>query len=189
MLITNTAVRETAVAVAQALGGDWTLDLEVPADRTAHLLHSDGRSISFTPRFNGTTVQLWITGNADPTLANDTTDEEREAHKAYVAVRLPEGHRYHMAATLITEEDEEPAVIILRTLEDLLPAFDHKPRYVGHRPWIDLFDNVLAAVSTERGTTPAGTAAEQPDAGQESEGRPVGPRPEDEQHVTGVSVP
>ncbi|MFF6986033.1 hypothetical protein [Streptomyces sp. NPDC010273] len=50
----------------------------------------------------------------------------------------------------MTEADEDPELIILRTLEDdLLPAFDYKPRYVGHRPWIDLFDKALSLVMDE----------------------------------------
>ncbi|MEU9238550.1 hypothetical protein [Streptomyces sp. NPDC048385] len=157
MLITDAAVRETAVTLAQNLGGDWTLDPEAPADGAAHLIYSDGRAISFRPIFGGATVQLWITGNAAPPLPDDATPADRAAHEARIGARLPEGHRYNTATTLVTEEEEDPAVIILRTLEDLLPAFECKPRYVGHRPWRDLFDNALAAVTAERSTQPATT--------------------------------
>ncbi|MEU3215985.1 hypothetical protein [Streptomyces sp. NPDC006971] len=149
MLITDAAVRETAATLAQSLGGDWSLDPEAPADGAAHLIYSDGRAISFRPIFGGATVQLWITGNAAPTLPAGASPAERAAHEAHVTVRLPEGHRYNKATALVTDEEEEPAAIILRTLEDLLPAFEHKPRYVGHKPWIDLFDNALAAVTAE----------------------------------------
>ncbi|MBX7551499.1 hypothetical protein K1Y78_26540 [Streptomyces sp. tea 10] len=152
MLITDAAVRETAVTLTQRLGEDWALDPEAPADGAAHLIHGDGRAISFRPIFGGATVQLWITGNAAPTLPGGATPAEQAAHEAHIAARLPEGHRYNKATTLVTEEDEDPAVIILRALEDhLLPAFEYKPRYVGHRPWVDLFDNALAAVTAERG--------------------------------------
>ncbi|MFC7870777.1 hypothetical protein ACFUS2_06385 [[Kitasatospora] papulosa] len=150
MLITDAAVRETAAILAQSLGGDWTLDPEAPADGAAHLIYSDGRAISFRPIFGGATVQLWITGNAAPPLPDDATPADQAAHEARIAARLPKGHRYNKATTLVTEEEEDPAVIILRTLEDLLPAFDYKPRYVGHRPWIDLFDRALAAATAER---------------------------------------
>ncbi|MFE9770614.1 hypothetical protein ACFYOV_02810 [Streptomyces sp. NPDC005931] len=156
MLITDAAVRETAVSLAQSLGEDWALNPEAPADGAAHLIHGDGRAISFRPIFGGATVQLWITGNAASTLPDSATRSERAAHEAHTAARLPEGHRYNKATTLVTEEDEDPAVIILRTLEDhLLPAFEYKPRYVGHRPWVDLFDNALAAVTAARGAPPA----------------------------------
>ncbi|MFE2034240.1 hypothetical protein ACFXBB_13485 [Streptomyces scopuliridis] len=156
MLITDAAVRETAATLAQSLGGDWALDPEAPADGAAHLVYSDGRAISFRPILGGATVQLWITGNAAPPLPDDVTPAERATHEAQIATRLAQGHRYNKATTLVTEGEEEPAVIILRTLEDdLLPAFEYKPRYVGHRPWIDLFDNALAAVTAERDTPPA----------------------------------
>ncbi|WP_171053098.1 hypothetical protein [Streptomyces marianii] len=179
MLITDAAVRETAATVAQRLGGDWTLDPEAPADGAAHLIYSDGRAISFRPIFGGATVQLWITGNAAPTLPAGASPAERAAHEAHVAVRLPEGHRYNKATTLVTDEEEEPAVIILRTLEDLLPAFEHKPRYVGHKPWIDLFDNALAAVTAERAPSPAATTTgEDPD-----------PEPEVERESEAASEP
>ncbi|TXC98978.1 hypothetical protein [Streptomyces sp. ISID311] len=174
MLITDAAVRETAATLAQSLGGDWILDPEAPADGAAHLISSDGRAISFRPIFGGATVQLWITGNAAPTLLDDATPAELAAHEAHIAARLPEGHRYNKATTLITDDEEDPAVIILRTLEDhLLPAFEYKPRYVGHRPWIDLFENALAAVTAERGAPPAAA-----DTGEEPEPEAVEPEPE-----------
>ncbi|WP_063734417.1 hypothetical protein [Streptomyces sp. RTd22] len=154
MLITDAAVRETAVTLVQSLGEGWALDAQAPADGAAHLIHVDGRAISFRPIFGGATVQLWITGNTAPTLPGGATLTERAAHEAHMAARLPGGYRYNKAATLVSEEDEDPAVIILRTLEDhLLPAFEYKPRYVGHQPWVDLFDNALAAVAAERGAS------------------------------------
>ncbi|MEV0258558.1 hypothetical protein AB0H82_30390 [Streptomyces sp. NPDC050732] len=184
MLITDAAVRETAATLAQSLGGDWTLDPEAPADGAAHLIYSDGRAISFRPIFGGATVQLWITGNAAPPLPDDGTPADQAAHGARIAARLPDGHRYNKATTLVTEEEEDPAVIILRTLDDLLPAFDYKPRYVGHRPWIDLFDNALAAVTAERGTPPATT---NPDDEPAVEPEPE-PEPDAEPAVDPVSV-
>ncbi|MCK8431891.1 hypothetical protein G3I77_02280 [Streptomyces sp. D2-8] len=151
MLITDAAVREAAANLAQSLGGDWAVDTAAPADGAAHLVYSDGRGISFRPIFGGTTVQLWITGSAAPPLPDDATLAERAVYEAQVAARLPEGHRYNQSTTLVTETDENPEHIILSTLEDaLLPAFECKPRYVGHRPWIDLFDNALAAATAER---------------------------------------
>ncbi|WP_329216975.1 hypothetical protein OG352_13480 [Streptomyces sp. NBC_01485] len=151
MLITDAAVREAAAHLAQSLGGEWAIDAEAPADGAAHLLCSDGRGISFRPIFGGTTVQLWITGSAAPPPPDSATLADHALYEAQVTARLPEGHRYNKATTLVTEADEDPELIILRILEDdLLPAFDYKPRYVGHRPWIALFDNALAAVAAER---------------------------------------
>ncbi|MCZ4099828.1 hypothetical protein [Streptomyces sp. H39-C1] len=173
MLITDAAVRETAVTLVQSLGGDWTLDPEAPADGAAHLIYSDGRAISFRPILGGATVQLWITGNAAPALPDSATPAEYAAYEAHMAARLDEGRRYNKAASLVTEEDEEPAVIILRTLEDLLPAFEYKPHYVGHRPWIDLFDNALAAVTAERDTAPAAVPVVDGEGAPEVEPEPV----------------
>ncbi|MEW2117726.1 hypothetical protein AB0945_21545 [Streptomyces sp. NPDC005474] len=159
MLITDAAVQEAAANLAQDLGGDWAIDTAAPDDGAAHLVYSDGRRISFRPIFGGTTVQLWITGGGVHPLPDDATLADRALREAQLTARLAEGHRYNKATTLVTEADEDPEVIILRTLEDdLLPAFDYKPRYVGHRPWIDLFDKALSQVMDEAppaaGTSP-----------------------------------
>ncbi|MER6367513.1 hypothetical protein ABT255_03875 [Streptomyces mirabilis] len=167
MLITDAAVREAAANLAQNLGGDWTIDAEAPADGAAHLIYSDGRGISFRPIFGGTTVQLWITGSAAPPLPDSATLAD---HALCEAARLAEGHRYNKATTLVSETDEHPELIILRTLEDdLLPAFDYKPRYVGHRPWIDLFDSALSQVMDE---APSVTGTSLRDCGPEAHTTP-----------------
>ncbi|WJV48940.1 hypothetical protein [Streptomyces flavofungini] len=156
MLITDAAVRETAITLTQRLEGDWTLDPNAPNDGAAHLIYTDGRAISFRPVFGGTAVQLWITGSAVPAQQDAPAPTKRATHEARTAARLPEGHRYNKATSLLSEDDEDPTDIILRTLEDhLLPAFEYKPRYVGHRPWVDLFDNALATVTAGRGSPPA----------------------------------
>jgi hypothetical protein len=173
MLITDAAVREAAANLAQSLGGDWAIDAEAPADGAAHLVCSDGRGVSFRPIFGGTTIQLWITGNAAPPPPNGATLAEQAAYEAQIAARLPKGHRYNKAATLVTENDEEPERIIMRTLEDgLLPAFEYKPRYVGHQPWIGFFDKVLADVTAEQDTPPALTNTDE-DAAPEHAGDSV----------------
>ncbi|MXM62194.1 hypothetical protein GR925_01685 [Streptomyces sp. HUCO-GS316] len=185
MLITDAAVRETAAAVAQSLGGDWKIDPEAPADGAAHLMSTDGKGISFRPIFGGTTVQLWITGNTPPPPPTDATPTEQSAYEAQISVRLSPGHRYNKAATLVTENDEEPETIIMRTLEDdLIPAFEYKPGYVGHRPWADLFDNALSEVMDETkpatDTTPRDRAPEPhtaPDNIVESTERPADAEP------------
>ncbi|WP_105968373.1 hypothetical protein [Streptomyces geranii] len=170
MLITDAAVREAAAHLAQSLGGDWAIDAEAPADGAAHLIYSDGRGISFRPIFGGTTVQLWITGSAAPPLLDSAALADHALYEAQVAARLPEGHRYNKATTLVTEADEDPELIILRTLEDdLLPAFDYKPRYVGHRPWIDLFDSALTQVMDE---APLATGTSLRDCGPEAHATP-----------------
>ncbi|MCX5328089.1 hypothetical protein [Streptomyces sp. NBC_00140] len=170
MLITDAAVREAAANLAQSLGGDWAIDTAAPADGAAHLVYSDGRGISFRPIFGGTTVQLWITGSAAPPLPDDATLADHALREAQLTARLAEGHRYNKATTLVTEADEDPELIILRTLEDdLLPAFDYKPRYVGHRPWIDLFDSALSQVMDE---APPTTGTSLRDCGPEAHATP-----------------
>ncbi|MFF5303661.1 hypothetical protein ACFY5F_30325 [Streptomyces sp. NPDC013161] len=83
-------------------------------------------------------------------LAIDAILADHALREAQLTARLADGHRYNKATTLVTEADEDPELIILRTLEDdLLPAFDYKPRYVGHRPWKDLFDKALSQVIDE----------------------------------------
>jgi hypothetical protein len=172
MLITDAAVREAAANLAQSLGGDWAIDTAAPADGAAHLVYSDGRGISFRPIFGGTTVQLWITGSAAPPLPDDATLADHALREAQLTARLAEGHRYNKATTLVTEADEDPELIILRTLEDdLLPAFDYKPRYVGHRPWIDLFDSALSQVMDE---APPATGTSLRDCGPEAHMTPPG---------------
>ncbi|QYX80299.1 dihydrolipoyllysine-residue succinyltransferase component of 2-oxoglutarate dehydrogenase complex [Streptomyces akebiae] len=170
MLITDAAVREAAANLAQSLGGDWAIDATAPADGAAHLVYSDGRGISFRPIFGGTTVQLWITGSAAPPLPDDATLADHALRETQLTARLAEGHRYNKATTLVTEADEDPELIIRRTLEDdLLPAFDYKPRYVGHRPWKDLFDKALSQVMEE---APPATGTSLRDCGPEAHTTP-----------------
>ncbi|MFE7129308.1 hypothetical protein ACFVIM_00415 [Streptomyces sp. NPDC057638] len=158
MLITDTAVQETAITVAQNLGGGWVIDSVLPTDGVARLNHPDGRAISFRSIFGGTSVQLWITGTA-PTLPGNATAADRAAYEACKSMFLPEGRRYNKATTLITEEDENPDAIILRTLrEHLLPAFLCKPHYVGHRPWVEAFGEALDALNDESVNVTPGTS-------------------------------
>ncbi|XUM00311.1 hypothetical protein ACQ86F_25710 [Streptomyces venezuelae ATCC 10712] len=157
MLITNTAVQEAALTLAQRLtladpaAGTWATDPEAPADGAAHLIHEDGRGLSFRPIFGGTTAQIWITGAPAPSLPAGATPAEQDAHQAQLALRLAAGHRYNKAVTLLAEDDDvDPADLILDTVENhLLPAFTLKPHYVGHRPWDDLFAAALGETDAE----------------------------------------
>ncbi|MFB7828879.1 hypothetical protein [Streptomyces hydrogenans] len=190
MLITNTAVQEAALTLAQRLTltdpatGTWAIDPEAPADGAAHLIHDDGRGLSFRPVFGGTTAQIWITGAPAPSLPADSTPAEQDAHEAQLTLRLAAGHRYNKAVTLLTEdEDVDPADLILTTVEHhLLPAFTLKPHYVGHRPWDDLFAEVLAEANNGA-DNPTGTSLR--DCGPEAHTRPESdaddrPTPNDE---------
>lgn len=164
MLITNTAVQEAALTLAQRLTladpttGTWAIDPEAPADGAAHLIHDDGRGLSFRPVFGGTTAQIWITGAPASSLPASSTPAEQDAHEAQLALRLAAGHRYNRAISLLSDDDEDPADLILITVENhLLPAFTLKPRYLGHRPWDDLVAEVLSEAQDET-ATPIGTS-------------------------------
>ncbi|MGA5637694.1 hypothetical protein ACPCTN_02935 [Streptomyces cinereoruber] len=178
MLITNAAVQEAALTLAQRLTltdpatGTWGIDPEAPADGAAHLIHDDGRGLSFRPVFGGTTAQIWIAGAPAPSLPADATPAERDAHQAQLALRLAAGHRYNKAVTLLTDDDDvDPADLILDTVENhLLPAFTLKPHYVGHRPWDDLFAEALAEANDDT-VTPTGTSLR--DCGPEAHTRPT----------------
>ncbi|MCB8906816.1 MULTISPECIES: hypothetical protein [unclassified Streptomyces] len=184
MLITNTAVQEAALTLAQRLTladpttGTWAVDPEAPADGAAHLIHDDGRGLSFRPVFGGTTAQIWITGAPAPSIPTDATPAEQDAHQAQLALRLAAGHRYNRAITLLTEDDDvDPADLILDTVENhLLPAFTLKPHYVGHRPWDDLFAEALNETK-EEAATPVGTSLR--DCGPEAHTQPPA-EPDDE---------
>ncbi|WP_435970268.1 hypothetical protein [Streptomyces sp. Qhu_M48] len=181
MLITDAAVQEAALTVAQRLTlaapGTWAIDPQAPADGAAHLIHDDGRGVSFRPVFGGAIAQIWITGAPAPSLPADATPAEKDAHEAQLALRLSAGHRYNRAVTLLTEDDEDPADLILSTVEiDLLPAFTLKPLYVGHRPWDDLFDEVLAE-NNDEAAAPIGTSLR--DCGPEAHTQPPA-EPDDE---------
>ncbi|WP_328404051.1 hypothetical protein OHS70_34390 [Streptomyces sp. NBC_00390] len=165
MLITDAAVKETGLTVARTLGSGWNIDADAPADGAAHLLHIDGSRLGFRPIFGGVTVQLWITGNATPPLADDADAAAKAVHETYLAGRLAEGRHYHAAVSLVGTEgkpaDKEPADLIIETLhERLFPAFEQKPFYVGHRPWIATFEGAMADIAAEQETQPADPAGD-----------------------------
>lgn len=167
MLITDAAVTAAGHTVADLLGPGWHVDPDAPTDGAAHLLHTDGRRCGFRPIFGGIIVQLWIIGNTAPPITEDADDATKAAHDTYVAGRLAAGSYYHTAVSLLTRtddedtasEDIEPEDLITGTFRaDLLPAFEQKPFYVGHRPWLDVFAVAVADLTAAAELEPAGTA-------------------------------
>ncbi|MEY2232070.1 hypothetical protein [Streptomyces sp. BF23-19] len=157
MLINDEATRQVAETVGNALGVGFTLRNAAIANGAAHIEYPDGRAVGFRPIFGGAIVQMWIIGNAKPASEGEPP-----------TLRLLEGQTYHAAISLIdTEDDDDPADLILEKLtDDLLPAFEFKPHYVGHRPWEDVFNNALAdsiAVQSSR-ARPSETGEEPPHA-------------------------
>ncbi|MFJ6136438.1 hypothetical protein [Kitasatospora sp. NPDC092286] len=89
------------------------------------LANPAGRTISARARTEGTTLQLWITAPRTP-AAEPSPDRPRP---------LRPGRNYHTVLNLL-DLDGDPAQTIHGVLtHDLLPVFDAKPYYVGHRPW------------------------------------------------------
>ncbi|WP_406050999.1 hypothetical protein OG280_26425 [Streptomyces virginiae] len=159
MLINDEATRQVAETIGNALGVGFTLRNGAIAGGAAHIEYPDGRALGFRPIFGGAIVQLWIVGNAK------SADEGEPPTLA-----LHEGQLYHASLSLIRPlpdpagaddspaEDEaegpdaDPAELILEKFKaDLIPAFDFKPHYVGHRPWEDAFSNALANSIAEQG--------------------------------------
>ncbi|WP_406738603.1 hypothetical protein OG365_24610 [Streptomyces sp. NBC_00853] len=140
MLINDEATRQVAETIGNALGVGFTLRNAAIANGAAHIEYPDGRALGFRPIFGGAIVQLWIIGIAKPA---------GEDHPP--TLRLLEGHRYHAAISLIDAEDDPADLILEKLTNDLLPAFEFKPHYVGHRPWEDAFSNALADAIAEQG--------------------------------------
>ncbi|MET7530222.1 hypothetical protein [Streptomyces goshikiensis] len=141
MLINDDATRQVAETVGNALGIGFTIRNAVLVGGAAELGYPDGRVLGFRPIFGGAYVQLWIIGNAKPASEGEPP-----------TLGLLDGQLYHAAISLIDAEDTDPADLILEKLtNDLLPAFEFKPHYVGHRPWEVAFNNVLAAAIAEQG--------------------------------------
>ncbi|MFF1839770.1 hypothetical protein ACFVXE_37245 [Streptomyces sp. NPDC058231] len=117
------ALHATAEDLAVRLG--WQLD-GLDYDGIVHLQGDLERQIGMRLINNGSTVQLWATGGTQP------TDQP-----AYGIAPLPHGHRYNTAVHISAlTEDQDPGVVLYNTVRDnLLPVFDAKPYYVGHRPW------------------------------------------------------
>ncbi|WP_327385584.1 hypothetical protein [Streptomyces sp. NBC_01207] len=157
MLINDEATRQVAETVGNALGVGFTLRNAAIANGAAHIEYPDGRAVGFRPIFGGAIVQMWIIGNAKPASEGEPP-----------TLRLLEGQTYHAAISLIdTEDDDDPADLILEKLtDDLLPAFEFKPHYVGHRPWEDVFNNALADSIAEQSSRarPSETGEEPPHA-------------------------
>ncbi|MGW3657155.1 hypothetical protein ACWD6R_16335 [Streptomyces sp. NPDC005151] len=119
------ALHATGEDLATRLGS-WQLD-GLDIDGIVHLQGDMERHIGMRLINNGNTVQMWATGGTQP------TDHE----PADGVIPLPHGHRYNLAVHIgPLTEDQDPGVVLYNTVRDnLLPVFDAKPHYVGHRPW------------------------------------------------------
>ncbi|MGW1157815.1 hypothetical protein ACWD48_06215 [Streptomyces sp. NPDC002519] len=129
-------------ATAETLGGylDWTPN-ELIIDDVVSLDGPQDRHIGMRLTGNGSSIQLWATGGAEPT----------DPQPADSLAPLPRGHRWHTWVHIgRLEADGDPATVLYDAITDrLLPVFDTKPLYVGHRPWEDRFDSALSEVLDE----------------------------------------
>nr|WTB35242.1 hypothetical protein OG781_42435 [Streptomyces sp. NBC_00830] len=150
MQLAPSALHATGEDLAQRLG--WQLD-GLDYDGIVHLQGGLERHIGMRLINNGSTVQLWATGGTQPTDHEPAGD----------VTPLPHGHRYNLALHIGSlTEDQDPGVVLYNTVrDDLLPVFDAKPHYVGHRPWEpDTAPDVEP--DAEVTTPPAAGADEQP---------------------------
>ncbi|WP_326737013.1 hypothetical protein [Streptomyces sp. NBC_01022] len=149
MQLAPSALHATGEDLAARLG--WQLD-GLDYDGIVHLQGSLERQIGMRLLNNGSTVQLWATGGTHPA-----------DHPADAVAPLPYRHSYNMAVHIgALTEDQDPGVVLYDTVRDnLLPVFDAKPYYVGHRPWEP---DIAPAVEpdAEATTSPAAGADEQP---------------------------
>ncbi|MET7497621.1 hypothetical protein [Streptomyces sp900116325] len=149
MQLAPSALHATAEDLAVRLG--WQLD-GLDYDGIVHLQGDLERQIGMRLINNGSTVQLWATGGTQP------ADQPADG-----IAPLPFCHRYNMAVHIgALTEDQDPGVVLYNTVrDDLLPVFDAKPYYVGHRPWEP---DIAPAVEPDAAVTtpPAADVDEQP---------------------------
>nr|WTB31853.1 hypothetical protein OG781_22310 [Streptomyces sp. NBC_00830] len=100
-------------------------------------------------RGGGGTVRLWAPGGSQP--SDDVAP-------------LPLGHRWHTVVHIgRLEADKDPAVVLYNAISNrLLPAFDTKPLYVGHRPWGPAPELEADATADAGATTLAAGGTDQP---------------------------
>lgn len=167
MQLAPSALHATAEDLAVRLG--WQLD-GLDYDGIVHLQGDLERQIGMRLINNGNTVQLWATGGTQP------TDQPADG-----IAPLPHRHRYNTAVHISAlTEDQDPGVVLYITVRDnLLPVFDAKPYYVGHRPWEP---DITPAVEpdAEATTPPAAGADEQPAPAPEPQAPADQPAPQPE---------
>ncbi|WP_330306276.1 MULTISPECIES: hypothetical protein [unclassified Streptomyces] len=153
-------------ATAETLGGylGWTLN-ELIIDDIVSLDGPRDCQIGMRLLGNGSNIQLWATGGTEPA-----------DHEPIEGIApLPHGDRWHTWVHIgRLEADRDPATVLYNAITDrLLPAFDTKPLYVGHRPWEEAFDSALSEVLNE--SAPVPEAAPEPQAPTEPAPEPQAP--------------
>ncbi|MFJ8430370.1 hypothetical protein ACIQ9P_03600 [Kitasatospora sp. NPDC094019] len=145
---------------------------------TQFLATPEGRTIGARVTADGATLQLWITA---PGTRSGSPGYGKPGP-------LRPGHSYH-AVLKLGGLDGDPAEIIHDTLaRDLLPVFDNKPHYLGHRPW-ETTDSTTEGADDQRQSTGADLAAE-PNPATANTGPAAAPaRPEQPASPKGAAEP
>ncbi|MGW2700867.1 hypothetical protein [Streptomyces sp. NPDC001340] len=124
MQLAPSALHETAGTLGGYLG--WTLN-ELIIDDIVSLDGPHERQIAMRLNSDGNNIQLWAVGGTEP-VGLELVEG---------IVPLPRGHRWHTWVHIgRLEADRDPATILYDAITDrLMPVFDTKPLFVGHRPW------------------------------------------------------
>ncbi|MGW1801709.1 hypothetical protein ACWCQN_38780 [Streptomyces sp. NPDC001984] len=165
MQLAPSALHTTAETLGRHLG--WTPN-ELIIDDIISLDGPQDRQIGMRLLGNGSSIQLWATGGTEP--------DDQEPTEGIAP--LPRGHRWHTWVYIgRLEADKDPATVLYNAITDqLLPAFDTKPLYVGHRPWEEAFDSALSEVMNE--SAPAPQAPAEPAPEPTPEPQPAEPAPQ-----------
>ncbi|MFF3516157.1 hypothetical protein [Streptomyces sp. NPDC002573] len=127
MQLAPSALHATAETLTGYLGTDtWHVN-ELITDDIISLEGPHDRQIGMRLLGNGSSIQLWATGGTQPA-----------DHQPIEGINpLPHGRRWHTPVHIgRLTADMDPGVVLYNAITDrLLPAFDAKPLYVGHRPW------------------------------------------------------
>ncbi|MEU3566915.1 hypothetical protein AB0E96_00570 [Kitasatospora sp. NPDC036755] len=168
MLLTSTTLATVFQNLATRLDGYTPSPRPHDDPPVQHLTNPDGRTISARARLDGVTLQLWIT----------TPDvRPKKSHPSHSGT-LPPGSSYHTVMHL-HGLDGDPAELIHATLlHNLLPAFDNKPLYVGHRPWDTETSDQPATPPPADAADPATTPSPDPVPADEPK-QPATPNPTD----------
>ncbi|MFJ3248415.1 hypothetical protein [Streptomyces sp. NPDC086782] len=163
MQLAPSALHATAETLTRHLGADtWQVN-ELIIDGIINLEGPHDRQIGMRLIGDGSNIQLWATGGTQPA-----------DHQPIEGISpLPHGRRRHTPVHIgALEPDKDPGVVLYDAISQrLLPVFDTKPLYVGHRPWEEAFDSALSEVMAEstqlqdtgEGTQPAPAPAPEPE--------------------------
>lgn len=174
MQLAPSALHETAETLGGYLG--WTPN-NLIIDDIVSLDGPHNRQIAMRLNSDGSNIQMWAIGGTQP------ADQE----PAEDIAPLPRGYRWNSWVHIgRLEADRDPATVLHNAItERLMPVFDAKPLYVGHRPWEEAFDSALSEVMAES-TPTEGTSLR--DCRPEAHNEPHDARQEDTGHTEPAPV-